>query len=174
MSQNKISPERRSELLEEYKICNKNASEMDQLIWNSSKILGIGSLGSILISSFSLDKGNITPQQILILGFFIVASTWIWWGIAKRWWDVQHTAYQRMRDIEKVLGYGMARYISCKEGRLDADSLFFPEGEYKYIDKEKLQYSRKFKKGGVQAWMRYFPPLVTITWILFFIISKST
>jgi len=86
--------------LEEYKICNEKVYRMEKLIWGNTKVTGIGTMSGILVPIIISGKVPIVP--IVLLGAFVSAYTWMWWGMACRWWDVQRAVLDRMVEIEKV------------------------------------------------------------------------
>jgi hypothetical protein len=93
-------------LLEEYKLCQDRAEKIESRIWKTSGVIGIGSLGGLLALA---GKG---PDLVAgISGAVLIFATWIWWGMANRWWDLQQIIFSRMRCIELDLNIYPTRYI---------------------------------------------------------------
>ena len=87
-------------LLEEYKLCQQSMHEKDRSIWTTFGFLGAGTLASFAIL---VRDPNPTALGAILAGIVGIAASWIWWVIAKRWWQLEHTDLLRMRHIEETL-----------------------------------------------------------------------
>ena len=103
-------------LLEEYKLCQNKTEKLEDTIWKTSGAIGFGSLGAFLVI---FQRQNPQWQTVLILGFLVSATSLIWWFMAKRWWDIQHTTFLRMRQLEEKLHFYQVSYIYHKDGKFD-------------------------------------------------------
>lgn len=150
-------------LLKEYELCQASANRLEDTIWKTFSAIGIIAIAPLtFLVSKNLNEINLFIVAI-ISGAIVIPATWVWWNMALRWWDVQHTAFDRMVDIESELKYiNQIHYVYSKDGRLDAkDKNLTPE------QKQKLQFDPEFKKKGVKKSLNCFPYLVTFIWTLF-------
>lgn len=97
-------------LLEEYKLCQESVRHLESTIWKTSGFIGIGAIGSFLLSLRSISQIGWNPV-VVVVGLLIIALSWIWWGMAQRWWTIQHRTYDRMEDIERILEMYQVRYV---------------------------------------------------------------
>jgi hypothetical protein len=119
--------EKKALLLEEYKLCQESVQKIESSIWTTSGIIGIGTLGTLILA-----LQQIIPKQILDntgksselgAGFLFsaiiigvaTAAVWIWWGMAQRWWRIQHSTLRRIRHIEQDLGMYQKHYIDYRD-----------------------------------------------------------
>lgn len=122
-------------ILEEYKLCQDSVQTLESTIWTTSGVIGIGSLGSIvaILTQFSPATfflrpekvGAITPASMLmisLIGVVVTTTVFLWWGMAQRWWTIQHTTLRRMRHLEKRLGFNQKRYIDFRDYKLPENS----------------------------------------------------
>ena len=152
----------KSFLFKEYELCQNSTQKIEDNIWKTFSAIGIIAVGPLTIIS-TTEISKISVLLILISGFFVVSTTWIWWGMASRWWDIQHITFGRMSDIENELKcIYQIRYIKYKDGQLDVN-----ESSLSAEQKLDLQMDSEIKKKGVQKSLGYFPLLITIVWILF-------
>ncbi len=147
-------------LLEEYKVCQQALQEKDKSIWQSFGILGAGTLGS-----FALIARETTPAAlgVFIIGLVSSSASWIWWVIASRWWQLQHTDLLRMRHIEKELAPKYSsplriHYSVIRDGGALPALSSVPSKHWDFIP---LHQQRWF---GVQNAMIFYPLIVTIAW----------
>lgn len=87
------------ELLREYEINQLAAQSLENTVWQSASVLGIGSAAGLILT---IGKDT-ALHAVLLVGVFVVGSSFAWWMIAKRWWTVQHTKFTRMLHIEQEL-----------------------------------------------------------------------
>lgn len=164
----------RDYLIDEYKIACTQVERLENTIWNSASIVGIGNIASFLIS-VNIDT-NHNFITFLEIGFLSTALTWVWWNIIKRWWDIQHTIILRMRHIEKRTKLRIDTYIGIRDDTVDPWLFDITKKELGESDfAELLMHDPKFKKRGVRKATRFIPYTVTFTWVsfLFFIIAQK-
>ena len=167
-----MASERDELRLEEYKLCQATTEKIESTIWKTSTIMGIGSIGPLIF--FMTKNNNPDWQSVIIMGLLIFFSCIIWWFMASRWWDIQHTTFLRMRHLEEKLKFYQTRYIYYKDGKIkDIDLDDLPEEQLVqlkggYKDKEDSNYKYKIDKRfclrGVKKWLRLFPWFVLISW----------
>lgn len=164
-------------LLEEYRLCQEKDQKLESTIWITWGAMGIGSIGSF---AFLLRNGN-DFRLVLATSFIVVLTVWIWWFIAKRWWDIQHTVFQRMRHIEEDLKYiFQIRYVDLKDGGRKPDSIdleYLGYGDKKIGCKrmKEVKYNSSFARRGVQGGLKWFPLLITGAWLFidFLVLSNK-
>ncbi len=123
--------EKKQLLVEEYKLYQDSVQKLESTIWTTSGVIGIGSLGTIIavLSQFSPgmllsnaeNTETVTPTFLFIvvlIGVVVTTIVWLWWGMAQRWWTIQHITLRRMRHIEKELGLNQKRYIDYRDYNL--------------------------------------------------------
>lgn len=103
-------------------------------------------------------------QSILIIGLLVFSISLIWWEMAKRWWDVQHVTFLRMRHLEEELHYYQTRYIYHKDGKgdLEANGITISQPQ---VDELNKSGSKTFHLEGVRAWLWLLPWIVFFSWI---------
>lgn len=96
------------ELMKEYELCQQGVQALEATIWQSGSLVGIGSVGGILLVA-GLDDAQLA---VIPAGIMVVFGNFLWWRLAKRWWSVQHARITRMRLIEQQLKRaGQASYV---------------------------------------------------------------
>ncbi len=155
-------------LLREYELCQNTTQHFERIIWRTSAAIGVGTLTPLVAA---LLTKNVDGKWgfIVIFGLLIVATCWIWWGMAKRWWDIQHAIFQRMRDIEEDLEMYQSRYVAFRDGNLDVEDTDLPEER-----KERLRMIPAFRRRGVQKVMRFLPWILTAAWAGYIVYSLIT
>ena len=150
-------------LLEEYKLCQKKTEQLEDTIWKTSGAIGFSSLGTFVATLFQP-----TPpkwQTILILGFLVSGMSIIWWFMARRWWDIQHTTFLRMRHLEEHLQFYQVHYIFHRDGKLDLKKDIYSRRVNDLNDDGK---DKKYYLRGVQSWLRLLPWwIIPISWIAY-------
>jgi hypothetical protein len=94
-------------LLKEYEVCQDSASSLEQVIWQTSAVLGLGSLGSIV----ALASTKAPFSVVLVIAFLSISASFLWWSAANRWWTIEHLKFERMRQIEDRLGMRQNHYL---------------------------------------------------------------
>ena len=151
-SSKKITKPSREELLKEYELCQDSVQYLESTIWKTSAAIGIGAIGPLLI--FIGQNKNPDYSNASIVGLLIFIAVLIWWKMALRWWDIQHTTFLRMRHIEEDLDLFQKRYTDFRDGKFNvADSNLSRER------KKELKYDIKFRRRGTQKYMKLFPGL---------------
>jgi hypothetical protein len=153
----------RDKLLEEYKLCQDTVTRLEETVWKTSTAMGLGSFGS-LVALISLNQ---RPKQssILILGLLVFFTSLIWWFMAKRWWNIQHATFLRMKHIEESLHFFQVSYIYHKDRKLNlcdkSKGFDIPDSHIEELNK----LDRKFHRWGVQSWLRLLPFLILYSWV---------
>jgi hypothetical protein len=101
--------ERYETLLKEYELCLDKTKHLDKNIWTTSGFIGAGSIVSLLFSNYT----GLNSLLVVLAGILIIGGVWTWWKIAIRWWDIQHSIFTRMSNIEKEIGFYQNRYQCC-------------------------------------------------------------
>jgi hypothetical protein len=101
------SDEEKERLLREYELCQDAAQNLESTIWQTSTVIGIGSIGTFLL----VVKEDPCWLVAALIGGLVTTTNCIWWHMAKRWWSIQHTKFFRMRHIEECVGFGQTRYL---------------------------------------------------------------
>jgi len=143
--------------LEEYKLCQNTTARLEDTIWKTTGAIGFGSSGAFILVIFQKEKPE--WQTILILGFLVSLMSLIWWFMAKRWWDIQHGTFLRMKHLEKELHFYQVNYIYHRDGKFDLE----PDGlalSQSHIDELNDDCDRKCHLRGVQSWLRLLPYFV--------------
>ena len=149
--------------LEEYKLCQNTTARLEDTVWKTSGAIGFGSLGAFVLVTFQREQPE--WQTILIMGFLVSITSLIWWFMAKRWWDIQHATFLRMKHLEKELHFYQVNYIYHKDGTFDLQ----PDGlglTQSHIDELNGDRDRKCHLRGVQSWLRLLPYwVIPISWV---------
>jgi hypothetical protein len=144
-------------LIEEYKITSETVRHLERIIWGSAGLLGFGNIGSLYLKVDS-------PTKNIFIGVLLIVFTWVWWGIAKRWWDIQHTYLLRIRHIESLLNLYSHRYVGYRD-EISKSKSELEKGLNSDFLLELQDKPSGFEKRGVQRWMRLTPWTITIIWI---------
>ena len=183
----KISEPLSNELLEEYKLCQQKAKDLEDNVWKTAGILGIGSVAGIIALK------ELTPFLVIVLGLFAVAILLLWWRLVFRWFSVQQVLFRRMQKIEKQSQLKTNLYVSlcdhCVKNRDKQKKEAQPIKTYNHIFdsdllKEELntfhsdvlkefETFRKYQWRGIQPSINFFILINIATWITF-IWLKST
>lgn len=170
--QDGISYPSREELLKEYEFCQSAALSLEETIWQTSAIMGIGIIGTFLFigTRSAIDQ---PPWQVAaISGAFSFAVSLIWWFVARRWWSIQHAMFMRMRHIEENLGLHAHRYIKYLDDpstipTSDLAEKQFDELKRRSVQKGVLRFYHEHQRSGVQSVLKLFPICVLIAWFLY-------
>lgn len=153
-------------LLEEYKIASQKEMNLERNIWESAGVVGIGSIASIVINASMPDVFS-----VLLLGAFSVSLVWIWWFMAKRWWDIQNVIILRKQHIENAINIKLETYIKFCDRKDKGRE--YKESNIEGLTKKNLEEleeirnkdNGRFGKRGVQKSLRWFPRVVTAIWL---------
>lgn len=154
----KIKKEKQIDLLlKEYELCQHFIQHKESSIWQTFAVLGVASFAALVLVA----KADFFV--IFVVGLSAISSIWIWWRMANRWWDIQHTNLLRMFHIEQDLDcIYQIRYVKYRDGQLKvSDSKLSAE---RWND---LKQDPKFKKKGVKKALICFPITVTVIWCLY-------
>lgn len=154
--------EHTEQVLKEYELCQDTVAKLEDTIWKTSAAIGLGSLGTLVLVISQREK--LEWQSILVVGLLVSVTSLVWWFMAKRWWDIQHATFLRMKHLEEELHYYQTRYIYHKDGKCDLQ----PSGSalsQPQIDELNTVINKKFHLRGVQSWLRLLPYyFVPIAW----------
>ncbi len=108
-------------LIEEYKICHEQATNLEEYIWKTGAIFGIGSsVGIVILSKENINSLN--PYFSFVVVLLAIGILIMWWGFARRWWSIQQIMFYRMREIEDKIGFESSLLVEkvdkIKEGKL--------------------------------------------------------
>jgi hypothetical protein len=96
----------RTTLIEEYRICQENASRLEANIWQTAALLGIGSIvGLTSLAKLTTPNAKCYWLVAVAASALAVNATTAWWRFARRWWSIQHVSYDRMSEIESQIGF---------------------------------------------------------------------
>lgn len=98
-------------LLKEYEWCRNTIQNLESLIWQTSAVIGIGSISTFILIANHTAQEHPPWQVALIIGTLVSIASCIWLRMAKRWWSIQHACFLRMRHIEKELKLFQQRYV---------------------------------------------------------------
>jgi len=142
-------------LLEEYKLCQDSTKKIESTIWQTGGLLGLGSLGSFV----ALTVGKAIQPASLLVGLFIVIILCIWWRMAKRWWDIQHTTFIRITHLEEKLDFFQTRYIRYRDRNSEGTDIplknkkllkcFFNEEQIEMIKKKNNTLAEEINKVSI-------------------------
>ena len=105
---NDLAPPTRANLLKEYEICQQAAQALENAIWQSATVLGLGSAAGLILT---LSQGS-SLHVIALVGTLVITGSFAWWRIARRWWSIQYSKFTRMLHIEAQLRYpGQVSYL---------------------------------------------------------------
>jgi hypothetical protein len=169
-----IKAAEREVLLKEYEFSQKTAENMENTIWQSSAVIGVGLFGSFLLIALRGTDSQPPWYIACVVGPIVFVLSLIWWLVARRWWSVQHAMFLRMRHIERRLGMHSLNYI----GYLDHAELVPKEGlsatertEIKERRERNLFLGVKdHQRKGVQEFIWVFPLLLLFAWMGYAII----
>ena len=150
-----------NELLEEYKIASQKEMNLERNIWESAGVVGIGSIASIVINASMPDVFS-----VFLLGAFSVSLVWIWWFMAKRWWDIQHVILLRKQHIEDATNMKLETYIKfCDREYKESNIKGLTKKNHEELEEIRDKDNGEFAKRGVQKSLRWFPRVVTAIWL---------
>lgn len=136
MSQNREAFER---LLQEYQICREEVLRLDDNIWKTATILGIGSV----IAFIKIISIRIDPLDHFIItllsGILIIVVYLVWWRFARRWWSIQELKLLRMTEIDDEIGFRQSKLVKEHD---DMAMMFKRYLQINSGDLQKMWYNR--------------------------------
>jgi hypothetical protein len=143
-------------LLKEYELCQEDTQALETTIWQTCGAIGLAATGALTLLVTS-DKDW---RVFATVGFLVVGMTLIWWGMARRWWSIQHIKFMRMRHIEAELGLYQYRYVAYADspGSLSESGLSLQQ-------LEDIAGYKHYQRTGVQAVLAWLPWLVAAAWV---------
>ena len=123
-------------LIKEYELCQQKTRGLESTIWQTNAVIGVGSAGTFVALILKRIEG-MGPAfgGVLAIGFVVIGISFIWYRMAGRWWSIEHTIFERMRQIE--------REIKTCSG---CDDIFLSEAYIGFRDSRRTQ-QKKGKKG---------------------------
>lgn len=165
-------------LLKEYELCSEHATKLENIIWQTATIFGVGSVVGFV--ALSVNTLSLNPL-LVIVGLLAIGILIMWWRFARRWWSIQHTMFRRMEHIEKELhlkGCLYVRYLNrIKNPETKDDFEFSPVSESNqqpYLKQEFISELKNFENyeyHGIQPMVRFFLLVSISAWIAFIIIQ---
>jgi hypothetical protein len=159
----------RDELLKEYEFCQKAALSLEETIWQTSAIMGVGIIGTFLYIGTRSGSDQPSWEVAGIVGLFSFFVSLTWWLVARRWWSVQHSLFMRMRHIEEKLGLHAHRYIKYLDdpstiptSDLTEKQIF--ELKRRSVQKGLFKLYLEHQRFGVQSVLKLFPIITIIAW----------
>jgi hypothetical protein len=149
-------------MLKEFELAQAKAQSLEDNIWKTAAAFGLGSMGTLVVLASQSLEGPPHWFIVLVVGFFVFAVNQIWWGMACRWWEIQHVVLLRMRHIEGVLDMKRETYIHDFDKITKADD----GGKDESIEKELRDLSRTGSK-GVQGSLNRLRYVVLLTWVAY-------
>ena len=158
-------------LLKEYELCQNATQSLETIIWQTSAIIGIGSIGAfILVANRSEDK-SLPWIAICVIGLLVSSASWVWFLMARRWWSIQHANFLRMRHIEERLAiFQRTRYVKYLDDPDLLSKCNLPENQRNEIERqarERRYLIRLFpahQNLGIQSVIWFIPFIVTVGW----------
>lgn len=172
--------DRRDILLTEYRICQDSANRLEAIVWQTSSIMGVGSVATLALVA-TRSAGLVS---LIIVAMLASVIPFLWWQVARRLWSIEHLKLARMLEIEQELDLvrqtRQLKYLDDLHKRfgrkLKTDSKdptiaeFRSELRRKYrisvaeaADLEQLDHHRR----GPQDVLKWFPVLNGLLWGLF-------
>jgi hypothetical protein len=109
-------------LFKEYEICTKEASRLESNVWHTALLFSIGSGAGLIyfIKESIISKGDYIKLglSVSLFAFFSMIVSLVWWRMARRWWSIQQLKYERMREIEKALGFKQCSMVSERDNEI--------------------------------------------------------
>ena len=169
-------------LLKEYELCQASAQRLESTIWQTFAVIGVVSIATLV----AVAKAPPDIVVAVIVGVFVIGTTFVWWFMARRWWSIQHATILRMRHIEECIGslYQM-RYVhyldglqelsqesDCgrlKRGLKELKARYLPHNSKirKYLHRDMRKARRNHQRAGIQDALEYFVVLNALVWIAY-------
>jgi len=89
------------DLMEEYKLCQEKAQNMQNNIWKTASILGAGSIVGIVGLWGRASSDNVTPYVSIIVSCLAIVLIVTWYRFARRWSSIEQAMIVRMIHIER-------------------------------------------------------------------------
>ena len=189
--QSNTDKEYTDKLWREYEACQKAAQNLESIIWQTSGVIGIGSVGTLILVANHPTKDQPSWWVALIIGLSIFLFSIIWLFMARRWWSIQHAFFIRMRHIEERLNIYATRYLhyldnpyALPESRLpkrqrqelrnraEQRGLFrraAPSGAggttWLRNRTEQRELFRPHQRAGIQRFLIFLPVIILIAWV---------
>jgi hypothetical protein len=158
-------------LLREYEASRLTAESMEKTIWQSSAVIGIGLVGSLV--AVVLRGEDAQPPWFVgcLVGPLVSILSVMWWFVARRWWSVQHAMFIRMRHIERRLGIHSLNYIQYLDHPESVPGTGLNQAEREDLtarsDARFLKIFKAHQKQGVQEFMWLLPFVMLVAWLAY-------
>ena len=169
-------------LLKEYELCQASAQRLESTIWQTFAVIGVVSIATLV----AVAKAPPDIVVAVIVGVFVIGTTFVWWFMARRWWSIQHAAFLRMQHIEECIGsLYQQRYVKYLDGlctlmsqESDCSKLtglrelqkrWWPLDSKirKHLHGEMSNTRKNHQLAGIQVVLRYFVVLNAAVWIVY-------
>jgi hypothetical protein len=161
----------REVLLKEYEFSQLTAQSMENTIWQSSAVIGLGLIGSFLLIALRGEDSQPPWYVACLIAPTVFILSAIWWLVARRWWSVQHAMFIRMRHIERRLGMHSLNYVRYLDNAELMPSTGLSQAEKSELnerrEKDIFPFIKDHQKRGVQEFIWIFPLLLVIVWLLY-------
>ena len=170
-------------LLKEYELCQSSAYSLEQVIWQTSAVLGLGSIGALLAVAAN------RPMILVALPIaaLSVASSFLWWRVANRWWTIEHLKFARMRHIESELSVirqtTYVKYLDDLNDTLAAAHALPASKDAEQIRRRLRQTLRMpaplardiealdYQRAGPKEILRSLPRIILGAWLVYLIVD---
>jgi hypothetical protein len=158
-------------LVQEYKICQEEASRLESNIWQTAALLGVGSVVGIVTLAGESIRAEARLSATAVVAIFVVVASLVWWRFARRWWSIQDLKFERMRDIEKQIGFRQTILVDERNKEAIARVRFKQENGSRL---EKLWYKfwyevrespQNYEYRGIQPVARLLVTTSIVLWI---------
>ena len=185
--QKPLSDKDKEFLLKEYELCQNAAQNLESIIWQTSAVIGIGSIGSLILVANQYQQASLSWQAASLIGLLVFLFSCIWLFMARRWWSIQHIKYLRMSHIEEKLRLYQTRYLNYVDGLQQEENREEEEKEIKanndLSDDQKEEIRDRAVKDkeyvlvfflmkhhqhyGIRDIIKYIPVIIFFVWGLF-------
>jgi hypothetical protein len=157
-------------LWKEHKACQNAALSLESPIWQTSSVIGIGLIGTLLLVANHAAKEQPPWQVAAVIGLYTSVASFIWWFMARRWWSIQHAMFIRMRYIEEALGVYSVRYVHYLDNPSTLSRSGLPKDEVEELRKRTEKRGLlppSHQRRGIQAILWLFPIMNLVVWGLY-------
>jgi hypothetical protein len=152
-------------LLTEYELSHKNASHLEDSIWNTAAVLVTGSIAGLALLGGTVPDSPRLYDYLLraAIGFLSIVLVYWWKKMASVWYFIQNMLYFRIVEIEEELDLYSESYITYLDRASRGEK--YPErpGVNAMISAMKAQY----KPLNVPRTVSRIGWLLIVVWLIF-------
>ncbi len=111
-------------LFKEYQSCREDASRLESYIWKTAGLLGVASGTGVVLRSTAGEHDLPHLVTTVLIAVLAINLSLIWWRFARRWWSIQHLKYERLDQIEKLIGFGQDINVGTRDREAMGDRLY--------------------------------------------------